>query len=84
MAYHPQGVGQVGPAEPHTCSGQGGVEKNNKRVDEYPYRVHCPDSASKTDKEQKSIVLKALFNNVFTLNQLSCTALHAISVFDKV
>ena len=28
--------------------------------------------------------LKALFNNVFTLKNLSCMALHAISVFGKV
>ena len=28
--------------------------------------------------------LKALFNNVFTLKNLSCMALHAISVFDNV
>ena len=28
--------------------------------------------------------LKALFNNVFTLKNLSCMALHAISVFDQV
>ena len=28
--------------------------------------------------------LKALFNNVSTLKYLSCMALHAISVFDKV
>ena len=28
--------------------------------------------------------LKALFNNDFTLNFLSCMSLHAISVFDKV
>ena len=28
--------------------------------------------------------LKALFNNVFTLENLSCMSLHAISVFDKV
>ena len=28
--------------------------------------------------------LKALFNNVFTLKNLSCISLHAISVFDKV
>ena len=32
-----------------------------------------------------SYVLKALFNNVSTLKKnLSCMALHAISVFDKV
>ena len=30
------------------------------------------------------LVLKALFNNVSTLKNLSCMALHAISVFDKV
>ena len=29
-------------------------------------------------------LLKALFNNVFTLKHLSCMSLHAISVFDKV
>ena len=29
-------------------------------------------------------LLKALFNNVFTLKNLSCMALHAISVFSKV
>ena len=28
--------------------------------------------------------LKALFNNVFTFENLSCMSLHAISVFDKV
>ena len=28
--------------------------------------------------------LKALFNNVFTFKNLSCMAIHAISVFDKV
>ena len=28
--------------------------------------------------------LKALFNNVFLLKNLSCLSLHAISVFDKV
>ena len=28
--------------------------------------------------------LKALFNNVFTLKNLSCMSIHAISVFDKV
>ena len=28
--------------------------------------------------------LKALFNNVLTLKNLSCMSLHAISVFDKV
>ena len=28
--------------------------------------------------------LKTLFNNVFTLNNLSCMALHAISGFGKV
>ena len=30
------------------------------------------------------LMLKALVNNVFTLNCLSCMSLHAISVFDKV
>ena len=30
------------------------------------------------------IYLKALFNNVFTLKNLSCMALHAIIVFGKV
>ena len=30
------------------------------------------------------VSLKALFNNVFTLKNLSCMSLHAISVFDKV
>ena len=29
-------------------------------------------------------ILKALFNNVSTLKNLSCMALHAIIVFDKV
>ena len=29
-------------------------------------------------------LLKALFNHVFTLKNLSCVFLHAISVFDKV
>ena len=31
-----------------------------------------------------NIVLKALFNNVFTSWNMSCMSLHAISVFDKV
>ena len=33
---------------------------------------------------EKRQILKPLFNNVSTLNNLSCMALHAISVFDKV
>ena len=31
-----------------------------------------------------TIILKASFNNVFTLKNLSYMSLHAISVFDKV
>ena len=31
-----------------------------------------------------SLALKALFNNVFTLKNLSCMAPHAIGVFGKV
>ena len=34
--------------------------------------------------EDLQVTLKALFNNVFTLNNLSCMTLHAISVFDNV
>ena len=34
--------------------------------------------------EAKENILKASFNNVFTLTNLSCMSLHAISVFDKV
>ena len=38
-----------------------------------------------TPKGKKwSCILKALFNNVFTIKNLSCMALHAISVFGKV
>ena len=33
---------------------------------------------------KQDIHLKALFNNVSPLKNLSCIALHAISVFDKV
>ena len=35
-------------------------------------------------KSGPGLSLKALFNNVFTLKNLRCMALHAISVFGKV
>ena len=38
----------------------------------------------KTDFGLVVLILKALFNNVFTLKNLSCMSLHAIKVFDKV
>ena len=34
--------------------------------------------------ELVNMSLKASFNNVFTFKNLSCMALHAINVFDKV
>ena len=37
---------------------------------------------SKT-KQSSNPPLKALFNNIFTLTNLSCMSLHAVSVFDK-
>ena len=35
-------------------------------------------------ENDKREMLKAMFNNVSTLQNLSCMALHAISVFEKV
>ena len=45
---------------------------------------HCFVAGPRRRMGKYHVVLKALFNNVFTLNNLSCMALHAISVFDKV
>ena len=36
------------------------------------------------DRKDTIMTLKALFNNVSTFNKLSCMALHATSVCDKV
>ena len=56
------------------------------RDHEDAHAISCQTQGQSEFRHSKhpSLSLKALFNNVFTLKNLSCMSLHAISVFDKV
>ena len=57
------------------------MDNENKRIQGNTHKKTTPECYSILSKFS---TLKALFNNVFTLKNLSCVSLHAISVFGKV
>ena len=50
----------------------------------FSYNTHFPYTSARVYSGLFFSGLKALFNNVITLKDVSCMSLHAISVFDKV
>ena len=66
----------------HTSPRWGGTTPSTRSCASRP--PTCQASPTTHSKKEREREFKALFNNVPTLENLSCMALHAISVFDRV